>query len=327
MARRGVTPLRRWAERNIIVGDGPRAGKPWRSGNAAWAEVLDAIGDPKVRQVTLRGSVQAGKTATLIASALGFFAAGHRVLILEPDNDLRRALSARIRAWARLCLDESVSGPWMRERPPHERGKRRRRLSERSERGCEGRDPDADGRRGVRRRAASVQARHPRRASGSGRCLRRDGEAHHRVECRHRGRVQDDERVDEVGRAVVARRLSCLRCEDDGTMGERALQESPPARLCLPVLRVRGLLLLFQARGAGRGVQGDARGGPSPAPWDSTSMPSPRRSKACRPSCACGNGPTCTASRPARTPRFERSRWAGWRCLTSQPRTMACRPS
>ena len=121
VADRGVSRLRRWSERHLIVGDGPRAGKPWRPGNRAWAGILDAIGDPEVHQVTVRGSVQAGKTATLIAAALGFFAAGKRVLILEPDLELKRALSARIRTWARLCGDASVSEPWERPRPPHER--------------------------------------------------------------------------------------------------------------------------------------------------------------------------------------------------------------
>ena len=121
MAARRVSQLRRWAEENVVVADGPRAGKPWKAGGAPWAEVLDACDDAKLEQVTIRGSIQSGKTATLLVAALGHFAAGRSVLFFEPDEALKRAMSARIRAWARACSDEVVSEPWERPRPPHHR--------------------------------------------------------------------------------------------------------------------------------------------------------------------------------------------------------------
>ena len=121
VANRGVSALRRWAERHVIVGDGPRAGRRWRAGGAPWAEVLDAMDDRTLEQVTVRGSVQSGKTASLLVAALGHYAAGRSVLFYEPDEALKRAMSARIRAWARACSDPVVSEPWERPRPPHHR--------------------------------------------------------------------------------------------------------------------------------------------------------------------------------------------------------------
>ena len=41
---------------------------------------------PELEQVTIRGSVQSGKTATLIAAALGHMAAGRAVLVYEPGR-------------------------------------------------------------------------------------------------------------------------------------------------------------------------------------------------------------------------------------------------
>ena len=62
---------RRAAGRQAVQGGGP-----------PWAEVLDAMDDPELEQVTIRGSVQSAKTATLIAAALGHMAAGRAVLVL-----------------------------------------------------------------------------------------------------------------------------------------------------------------------------------------------------------------------------------------------------
>ena len=98
-----LSDLRRWAEKNVIVGDGPRAGQPYRIGGAPWGEVLDSMDDPEIEQVTIRGSVQSGKTALLIVAGLGHMAAGRSVLIFEPDDRLKRTLAARILAWGRLC--------------------------------------------------------------------------------------------------------------------------------------------------------------------------------------------------------------------------------
>ena len=58
-----ASALRRWSLRNLVVADGPRAGRPFRIASPPWGEVLDAMDDPELEQVTIRGSVQSGKTA------------------------------------------------------------------------------------------------------------------------------------------------------------------------------------------------------------------------------------------------------------------------
>ena len=81
-AARGLSDLRRWAEKHLAAAAGPRAGKPFKTGGPPWAEVLDAMDDPELEQITIRGSVQSAKTAMLIAAALGHMAAGRAVLVL-----------------------------------------------------------------------------------------------------------------------------------------------------------------------------------------------------------------------------------------------------
>ncbi len=116
-----VSALRRWALRNLVVADGPRAGRPFRIASPPWGEVLDAMDDATLEQVTIRGSVQSGKTASLIAAGLGHMAAGRSVLIFEPDDRLKRALAARVLAWGRLCKDEMVRQAFEPKRPPFAR--------------------------------------------------------------------------------------------------------------------------------------------------------------------------------------------------------------
>ena len=113
--------LRRWALRNLVVADGPRAGRPFRIASPPWAAVLDAMDDPELEQVTIRGSVQSGKTAALIAAGLGHMAAGRSVLIFEPDDKLKRALATRILAWGRACKDEAIREAYEPKRPPFAR--------------------------------------------------------------------------------------------------------------------------------------------------------------------------------------------------------------
>ena len=113
--------LRRWALRNLVVADGPRAGRPFRIASPPWGDVLDAMDDITLEQVTIRGSVQSGKTAALIAAGLGHMAAGRSVLIFEPDDKLKRALAARILAWGRLCKDEAIREAYEPKRPPFAR--------------------------------------------------------------------------------------------------------------------------------------------------------------------------------------------------------------
>ena len=102
MATGGISALRRWSLGNLIVADGPRAGRPFRIASPPWGEVLDAMDDDTLQQVTIRGSVQSGKTASLIAAGLGHMAAGRSVLFFEPDDKLKRALAARVMAWGPL---------------------------------------------------------------------------------------------------------------------------------------------------------------------------------------------------------------------------------
>ena len=120
-----VSALRRWSLRNLVVADGPRAGRPFRIASPPWGEVLDAMDEETLEQVTIRGSVQSGKTASLIAAGLGHMAAGRSVLIFEPDDKLKRALAARILACGRLCKDEAIRGSLRAEkaalRPHNER--------------------------------------------------------------------------------------------------------------------------------------------------------------------------------------------------------------
>ena len=86
VAARRVSALRAWATKNLVVADGPKAGKRWKPGGRPWEQVLDAMDDRALEQVTIRGSVQSGKTATLIAAGLGHSAAGRSVLFYEPDH-------------------------------------------------------------------------------------------------------------------------------------------------------------------------------------------------------------------------------------------------
>ena len=129
LAHRPVSEIRRWCEQHLVVGDGPLAGARFRVGGGgqgraptpAWRDVLDSMDDPEVEQCTIRGSVQSGKTASLIAAGLYHMSRGRSVLIYEPDDKLKRTLAARIIAWGRACDDEAVQGAYMPKRPPFAR--------------------------------------------------------------------------------------------------------------------------------------------------------------------------------------------------------------
>lgn len=77
--------------------------------------------DPALEQVTIRGSVQSGKTASLIAAGLYHLGRHRSVLVYEPDDRLKRVLAARIIAWGRLCDDEAVREAYTPKRPPFAR--------------------------------------------------------------------------------------------------------------------------------------------------------------------------------------------------------------
>ena len=129
LAARGLSDIRRWCEDHLVVGDGPLAGARYRVGGGgqgrtpspAWIDVLDSMDDPDVQQVAIRGSVQSGKTASLIGGALFHMSRGRSVLIFEPDDRLRRALAARLVTWGRLCGDEAVREAYTPKRPPFAR--------------------------------------------------------------------------------------------------------------------------------------------------------------------------------------------------------------
>ena len=109
--------LRDWAARHVVAADGPRAGKRFNV-TGPWVDILDSFDDPSLQQVTVRGSVQSGKTAALIVAALYHAAQGRAVLVYEPDDRLRRALGKRFLAWGRRCLDVRISRAYGPERPP-----------------------------------------------------------------------------------------------------------------------------------------------------------------------------------------------------------------
>ena len=126
LAAHPLSEIRRWCERHLIVGDGPLAGSRFRVGGGgqgrapipAWRDVIDSFDDPEVEQSTIRGSVQSGKTASLIAASLFHMSKGRSILLYEPDDKLKRTLAARIVAWARLCEDEAIQAAYTPKRPP-----------------------------------------------------------------------------------------------------------------------------------------------------------------------------------------------------------------
>ena len=54
-----------WAGKNITIPDGPRKGQPFKILREPWREIAKAISSAKLEQVTIRASVQSGKTAML----------------------------------------------------------------------------------------------------------------------------------------------------------------------------------------------------------------------------------------------------------------------
>ena len=173
--------LRRWALRNLVVADGPRAGRPFRIASPPWAEVLDAMDDPQLEQVTIRGSVQSGKTASADRRwRWGIWPPGRSVLFYEPDDKLKRALAARVIAWGRACKDEVIREAYEPKRPPFARihGRGRASRSHLRTRGRGRRDANGGGRdRGRVKPFPPRPAGRPRRPHGG---LRRQGPDDHR---------------------------------------------------------------------------------------------------------------------------------------------------
>ena len=67
------------------------------------------MASPQLEQVTVRASVQSGKTASLIVAALYHLARGRSVLFYEPQEVLMRAMGRRITAWGRGARDEALN--------------------------------------------------------------------------------------------------------------------------------------------------------------------------------------------------------------------------
>ena len=110
--------LEAWAKRAIVVPDGPFKGQPYRIRREPWREVLASLASPQLEQVTIRASVQSGKTAAVIVAALYHLAHGRSVLFYEPSEKLQRHMAKRIIQWGRAAADEGISRPYASPRPP-----------------------------------------------------------------------------------------------------------------------------------------------------------------------------------------------------------------
>ena len=84
-----------WAGQNIVIPDGPRKGQPFKILREPWREIAKSITSPRLEQVTIRASVQSGKTAMLIAAALYFMDRGKSALFYEPSDNLKRRMQKR----------------------------------------------------------------------------------------------------------------------------------------------------------------------------------------------------------------------------------------
>ena len=81
--------LESWAAKRIRVPDGPRAGRPYRVIREPWRQILRDLISRQLEQVTIRASVQSGKTAALIVAALYHMAHKRSVIFYEPDEALQ----------------------------------------------------------------------------------------------------------------------------------------------------------------------------------------------------------------------------------------------
>ena len=117
-----------WASRFIVLPDGPHRGQRYRVRREPWREVLAALSSPQLEQVTIRASVQSGKTAALIVAALFSMHRGRSVLFYEPVETLQRHMAKRIIQFGRACLDPGIREAFEPKRPPlvrvHENGGR-----------------------------------------------------------------------------------------------------------------------------------------------------------------------------------------------------------
>ena len=98
--------------------DGPHKGQPYRVRRKPWREVLASLTSPQLEQVTLRASVQSGKTAGLIVAGLYHMSKGRSVLFYEPSERLQRHIAKRIIQWGRASTDKGIKDAYTPKRPP-----------------------------------------------------------------------------------------------------------------------------------------------------------------------------------------------------------------
>lgn len=110
--------LEAWAAKHVRVPDGPRQGKPYRVIREPWREVLRSLASRQLEQVTLRASVQSGKTAALIVAALYHLAHKRSVIFYEPDEALARLIADRLTLWALHSTDGKLIGAFSPLRRP-----------------------------------------------------------------------------------------------------------------------------------------------------------------------------------------------------------------
>ena len=102
-------PLDEWARKYVTIPDGPRKG-PWNPANAPMAlEPMRAVGDSRVRQVTLCTPAQLMKSVFATNVAVWTAAYGESVLFYEPDRELlQRMFRDRMRPAFMGLMDGAV---------------------------------------------------------------------------------------------------------------------------------------------------------------------------------------------------------------------------
>lgn len=98
--RRVSMPLSEWAARNVIVKDGPYAGGRYRRDvNPYLVGIMDAWGQPGVKEVAICGSAQTGKSLVLHAALCYSIATrpGPRMLAMQDDDTIAKILEGKLK--------------------------------------------------------------------------------------------------------------------------------------------------------------------------------------------------------------------------------------
>lgn len=105
--KRGTTPLSEWAARNVIVKDGPFAGGRYRrSVNPYLVGIMDAWGDPVVKEIIVCGSAQTGKSLVLHAALCYSICnrPGPRMLAMQDDDTIAKILEGKLKPMFRATV-------------------------------------------------------------------------------------------------------------------------------------------------------------------------------------------------------------------------------